>query len=120
MAPAFPATAGMEGQDSSGDRPFINPEGNPDHGCPYEAQAKSIQIKTPEPQAELIDSGSQANSPSTPGQIAPFDWDDFESRYLQALSHADDHEKELGTEFENLVKVRQLMRYPLCAYISYS
>jgi uncharacterized protein YeaO (DUF488 family) len=44
-------------------------------------------------------------SPSTPGHLAPFDWDDFEARYEEALADADRNEQELLKEFEELVKV---------------
>ena len=45
-------------------------------------------------------------SPSTPGHLAPFDWDEFESRYEQALAGANNQEQELLEEFDRLVKVR--------------
>jgi glycyl-tRNA synthetase alpha subunit len=44
-------------------------------------------------------------SPSTPGHLAPFDWDEFEARYEEALADADRQEQELLKEFEDLVKV---------------
>ncbi|KAK8064877.1 hypothetical protein PG994_007515 [Apiospora phragmitis] len=40
----------------------------------------------------------------TPGRIAPFDWDDFEARYQKALSEADEKEKAILEEFDQLVK----------------
>ena len=46
-------------------------------------------------------------SPSTPGHLAPFDWEEFEGRYDQALAEANNQEKELLEEFERLVKVRR-------------
>ncbi len=48
--------------------------------------------------------GSQV-SPSTPGHIPPFDWEEFESRYEKALAEANEQEKALLEEFDHLVKV---------------
>jgi uncharacterized protein YeaO (DUF488 family) len=56
-------------------------------------------------------------SPSTPGHLAPFDWDEFEARYEEALADADREEQELLKEFEDLVKVSQfqvLLPVDLC------
>ncbi|SPQ18820.1 937812af-434c-4b46-a050-150a1aa9d66f [Thermothielavioides terrestris] len=66
------------------------------------------QVKTP----ELRHSNERMNgqkesaerSPSTPGHLAPFDWDEFEARYEEALADADRNEQELLKEFEELVK----------------
>jgi hypothetical protein len=71
------------------------------------------QVKTPEPRHSkermngLRDAGER--SPSTPGQLAPFDWDEFEARYEEALSDADREEQELLKEFEDLVKVSPVL-----------
>jgi hypothetical protein len=50
---------------------------------------------------------------TSPGHLAPFDWEDFEDRYEKALQEADENEKHMLEEFERLVKVR---RHPF--YIS--
>lgn len=71
--------------------------------------ARPTQVKTPEPKTSndrmngLKD--NTATSPSTPGHLAPFDWDEFEGRYEQALAEANNQEKELLEEFDRLVKV---------------
>jgi hypothetical protein len=65
--------------------------------------------KTPEPRPENLNpANNQVNTPSTPGMFAPFDWDEFETRYEQALRDANDHERELLNEFDRLLKVRAL------------
>ena len=72
--------------------------------------AGRAQVKTPEPQTsnDRMNGHKEntATSPSTPGHLAPFDWDDFEGRYEQALAEANNDEKELLEEFDRLVKVR--------------
>jgi hypothetical protein len=68
---------------------------------------RSSQVKTPEPRTskERINSQQPSDrSPSTPGHLVPFDWDDFEARYEEALANADKEEQELLKEFEDLVK----------------
>lgn len=72
------------------------------------------QTRTPEPKQRRSQRISVQPSPSTPGRIAPFDWDDFEVRYQKALNDADEKEKAILEEFDQLVKVRQssLLAYP--------
>ncbi|EFW99209.1 hypothetical protein CMQ_5630 [Grosmannia clavigera kw1407] len=41
--------------------------------------------------------------PGTPGHIPPFDWDEFEARYEQALVEMNGEEKELLEDFDQLV-----------------
>ena len=43
------------------------------------------------------------SSPSTPGTLPNFDWDDFVTRYTESLSAADAQEQELLEEFETLI-----------------
>ncbi|KAK8016373.1 hypothetical protein PG993_014562 [Apiospora rasikravindrae] len=62
------------------------------------------QTRTPEPTQRRSQRVSVQPSPSTPGRIAPFDWDDFEARYQKALSEADEKEKAILEEFDQLVK----------------
>lgn len=70
---------------------------------------RRAQVKTPEPttsNGRTNGHNDQAGrSPGTPGHLAPFDWEDFESRYEQALLEADDNEKELLEEFDRLIQV---------------
>ncbi|OLN81699.1 hypothetical protein CCHL11_06957 [Colletotrichum chlorophyti] len=69
--------------------------------------AKSLQItKTPEPQQEqqMANGHSSEDTPGTPGVFPPFNWDEFEARYEKALAEADEKERELLLEFDNLVK----------------
>ncbi|KAM0335384.1 hypothetical protein ACHAQA_000429 [Verticillium albo-atrum] len=68
-------------------------------------EAKGIQsTSTPEPHPEQQLGGVRANTPSTPGVFASFDWEDFEARYNKALTDADGKEQELMKEFDELVK----------------
>jgi hypothetical protein len=62
---------------------------------------------TPEPRPDMLamnDRNSQT-TPSTPGLLPPFDWEDFQARYEKALADADDEEREILKEFESLTKV---------------
>ncbi|KAK4044490.1 hypothetical protein C8A01DRAFT_12125 [Parachaetomium inaequale] len=71
-------------------------------------QGSRSQVRTPEPRPsrERMNGHKDAaeRSPSTPGHLAPFDWDEFEARYEEALADADREEQELLKEFEDLVK----------------
>ncbi|XXH05544.1 hypothetical protein Hte_011974 [Hypoxylon texense] len=58
------------------------------------------QTRTPEPQNRR----SNRSEMQSPGHIAAFDWEDFENRYTKALQEADEQEKVLLEEFDNLVK----------------
>ncbi|KAI1413982.1 hypothetical protein F5Y13DRAFT_159492 [Hypoxylon sp. FL1857] len=58
------------------------------------------QTRTPEPQKRRSDRSEM----QSPGHLAAFDWDDFGDRYEKALQEADEHEKQLLEEFDNLVK----------------
>ncbi|KAF3764456.1 hypothetical protein M406DRAFT_221735, partial [Cryphonectria parasitica EP155] len=42
--------------------------------------------------------------PGTPGNLAPFDWNDLEVRFDRALEGANEHEAELAADFEALMK----------------
>lgn len=74
-----------------------------------EQASRRAEVHTPEPETSNDRLNGHKDhtdrSPSTPGYLAPFDWDDFESRYEQALAEANNEEKELLEEFERLVKV---------------
>jgi hypothetical protein len=61
--------------------------------------------KTPEPRPEQ--QNVNANTPSTPGALLPFDWEDFEARYEKALRDADDEEKAILQDVERLSKYFQ-------------
>lgn len=74
----------------------------------HQEPAHRAQVKTPEPKTSNDRmNGHKENvdrSPSTPGHLAPFDWEEFEARYEQALAEANNQEKELLEEFDRLVK----------------
>jgi hypothetical protein len=63
--------------------------------------------KTPEPIADHTSTvppdASRQSSPSVP---PPYDWDDFERRYEEALRETDAHEREVLKEADNLSRVR--------------
>lgn len=65
------------------------------------------QTRTPEAQtSKQRTNGSHQliqDSPDTPGTIAPFDWDEFEQRYKDAIREASQDESRLIEEFERLV-----------------
>lgn len=67
------------------------------------------QVQTPEPRNSKERLGGHKTllterSPSTPGHLPPFDWDEFEARYEEALGDSNRHEQELLEEFDLLVK----------------
>lgn len=73
---------------------------------PLSENSKTIRTisKTPEPVADQPDMfASIQSSPSVP---EPYDWDDFERRYEEALREANDHEREILKEAEGLSRVR--------------
>ncbi|PKS09849.1 hypothetical protein jhhlp_004472 [Lomentospora prolificans] len=65
-------------------------------------------VVTPEPRADQVVDTSQT-TPSTPGLLPPFDWDDFQSRYEKALAEADECERAILNEFEYLSKVARIL-----------
>ncbi|KAK0733587.1 hypothetical protein B0T26DRAFT_736499 [Lasiosphaeria miniovina] len=71
-------------------------------------QNRRPQVKTPEPRGskERMNGHREISerSPSTPGHLAPFDWEEFESRYEEALADSGHQEQELLEEFEALIK----------------
>ncbi len=80
-----------------------------------ERQGDRSQVRTPEPRPSKEGLNNRKDfpqvSPSTPGHLAPFDWEEFESRYEQALKEADDNEEALLKEFQKLVEVRSPHHY---------
>lgn len=94
-----PHTAEIKNDDLMADDPFTQQQ-----------PGRHAQVQTPEPKTsdDRINGhrDTTATTPSTPGHLAPFDWDEFETRYEQALAEANNQEKELLEEFDRLVKVR--------------
>lgn len=87
-------------------------------------QGSRPQLRTPEPNQfkELTNGQKEAaeRSPSTPGHLAPFDWDEFEARYEEALADADRNEQELLKEFEELVKVSSISSGWLSTHLTHT
>ncbi|KAK4141874.1 uncharacterized protein C8A04DRAFT_38783 [Dichotomopilus funicola] len=100
--PAPAPKAQQQQQQTQKQQPQNNGSGTGNNGRP--------QVRTPEPRQskDRIINGHRGDgsdrSPSTPGHLAPFDWEDFEARYEEALADADLQEQELLKEFEDLVK----------------
>ncbi|KAK3336623.1 hypothetical protein B0T19DRAFT_410042 [Cercophora scortea] len=71
-------------------------------------QGSRTQVRTPEPRTskERMNGHKELaeRSPSTPGHLPHFDWDEFETRYEEALAEGNRHEQELLEEFETLVR----------------
>lgn len=65
-------------------------------------QQRHRRAQTPETQKRRSDRSEM----TSPGHLAPFDWEDFEDRYEKALQEADEREKQMLEEFAQLVKVR--------------
>lgn len=65
---------------------------------------------TPEPRLEqlAINSHAAQATPSTPGVLPSFDWEDFQSRYEKALADADEEELTVLKDFEKLSNVRSI------------
>ncbi|KAL5596546.1 hypothetical protein BROUX41_006772 [Berkeleyomyces rouxiae] len=74
------------------------------------ADLPKLTTRTPEPRAEHGTNGSGSHgdnipsSPSTPGNLPAFDWEDFEARYEKALTEADTKEREILEEFDRIAK----------------
>ncbi|KAI0877674.1 hypothetical protein GGS24DRAFT_446371 [Hypoxylon argillaceum] len=63
-------------------------------------QQRHRRAQTPETQKRRSDRSEM----TSPGHLAPFDWEDFDDRYEKALQEADDNEKQMLQEFAQLVK----------------
>ncbi|GAW16711.1 hypothetical protein ANO14919_061480 [Xylariales sp. No.14919] len=57
------------------------------------------RAQTPETQKRRSDRSEM----TSPGHLAPFDWEDFKDRYEKALQEADEKEKQMLEEFGQLV-----------------
>ncbi|KJZ77323.1 hypothetical protein HIM_03047 [Hirsutella minnesotensis 3608] len=84
--------------------PIETDNGEPEDKVPQASLKKTSQpeMKTPEP--PLDQQSPESDTPSTPGQLPPYDWDDFEARYEKALRDADIQERDILKEAEQLSK----------------
>ncbi|KAI1857151.1 hypothetical protein JX265_011352 [Neoarthrinium moseri] len=103
MSDSMPPAATQIKQSQSQTRTHV-PDMEVDEGTAAAIDQRRHQTHTPEPQQRRSQGVSAQQTPSTPGRLAPFDWEDFESRYQKALADADQQESELLDEFEQLVK----------------
>ena len=93
-----------QSDDESQDHQLENGTTHEDAIMSDSAKHPHSDARTPEPR---LDQGTvNANTPSTPGLLAPFDWGDFEARYEKALDDADENELEILREAETLSKVQ--------------
>ncbi|KAJ8127156.1 hypothetical protein O1611_g6479 [Lasiodiplodia mahajangana] len=69
-------------------------------GHPRAHLQRHRRAQTPEAQKRRSDRSEM----TSPGHLAPFDWEDFEDRYQKALQEADEKEKQMLEEFAQLVK----------------
>jgi len=69
----------------------------------FQQYQRQVRSQTPETQKR----SSNRSEMTSPGHLAPFDWEDFEDRYEKALQEADENERQMLEEFERLVKVRR-------------
>ncbi|KAI0405908.1 hypothetical protein F4802DRAFT_596872 [Xylaria palmicola] len=72
----------------------------PNGAQPRAQQQRPRRAQTPETQRRRSDRSEL----TSPGHLAPFDWEDFEDRYEKALQEADEKEKQMLEEFAQLVK----------------
>ena len=89
-------------------------EANHRNDAQLPAQAPNQRPRTPQSQDQRQRNSHHVaaiqTSPSTPGHLASFDWDDFHLRYQKALEEATAQEKQLLQQFDELVKVSTLFR----------
>ncbi|KAI1739199.1 hypothetical protein F4680DRAFT_150288 [Xylaria scruposa] len=79
---------------------ILNVDAIPNGAHPRDHQPRPHRAQTPETQKRRSDRSEM----TSPGHLAPFDWEDFEDRYEKALQEADEKEKKLLEEFSQLVK----------------
>lgn len=75
---------------------------------------QKAENKTPEPLPEQQHAAANVNTPSTPGVLPPFDWEDFDARYEKALREANEKEQRVLKEADNLSKVCNQHRLHTC------
>jgi hypothetical protein len=98
------STSHSQSDDESQDHQPVNGVKQEDAIMSDSVKHPHSDARTPEPR---LDQGSvNANTPSTPGLLAPFDWSDFEARFEKALNEADEAELQILREAETLSKVQ--------------
>ncbi|KAI1431377.1 hypothetical protein GGR50DRAFT_679902 [Xylaria sp. CBS 124048] len=70
------------------------------NGGHFRDQQHQRRAQTPETEKRRSDRSEIVS----PDHLAPFDWEDFEDRYEKALQEADDRERQMLEEFEQLIK----------------
>lgn len=92
----------LNGATSAGNAPPLRPSQDSSDRMDSEYPiVHGDQTVTPEPAVDQAVHTSQT-TPSTPGLLPPFDWDDFQCRYERALAEADGRERVVLDEFEQL------------------
>ncbi|RDA91985.1 hypothetical protein CP533_1338 [Ophiocordyceps camponoti-saundersi (nom. inval.)] len=83
--------------------PCASANGDPPPPEPQDEGGASKQQSQPESRTpELPVDHDNGTGLDSPGQLAPFDWADFETRYEKALREADAHEREILKEAQHL------------------
>lgn len=82
-----------------------NPTYNRDANSSQDARGQAPITPEPRPEHLAMNSHAAQATPSTPGILSPFDWEDFQSRYEKALADADEEELAVLKDFERLSKV---------------
>lgn len=72
---------------------------------PDNAQGQATITPEPRPEQLAMNNHTSQATPSTPGLLSPFDWEDFQDRYEKALADADKEERAVLKEFDRLSKV---------------
>ncbi|MBE3047024.1 hypothetical protein IMZ48_31760 [Candidatus Bathyarchaeota archaeon] len=81
------------------------PNGPSDANTPQSAQVQTAVTPEPRPEQLAMNNHLSQTTPGTPGLLPPFDWEDFQDRYEKALADADEEERAVLKEFEDLSKV---------------
>ncbi|KAL2108970.1 hypothetical protein VUR80DRAFT_3127 [Thermomyces stellatus] len=71
---------------------------------PDNAQGQATITPEPRPEQLAMNNHTSQATPSTPGLLSPFDWEDFQDRYEKALADADKEERAVLKEFDRLSK----------------
>ncbi|KAH7155528.1 hypothetical protein B0J13DRAFT_618961 [Dactylonectria estremocensis] len=87
MPQSQPGDVGQNHESEDESKPIIVEEAI----MPDSQKQSHTGAKTPEPGVEQQPASS--DTPSTPGTLPAFDWEDFETRYEKALHDADEHEE---------------------------
>ncbi|KAH7156331.1 hypothetical protein EDB81DRAFT_880654 [Dactylonectria macrodidyma] len=98
VPPSQPGDVGQKHESEDGSKPIVVEEAI----MPDPQKQSHTGSKTPEPGVEQQPADS--DTPSTPGTLTAFDWEDFETRYEKALRDAEEHEEAILRDAGTLSK----------------